>query len=116
MVIVMNETIDRVVDLDLEEWDNLVLELSRKEEELQKLNDEYSGKEFEIVYLSDIDFKALYGSTAEKVRKQHASTELKSLKDKIDSLELSINYITRRLVFLREVVQCKRLMMEVQGL
>ena len=112
----MNETIDRVVDLDLEEWTNLVSELSVKELEYKKLKSEYAEKEFEIVYMSDIDFKGIYGSTAEKVRKQHASTELKSLKDKIDSLELSINYITRRLVFLREVVQCKRLMMEVQGL
>lgn len=90
------------------EYENLLAELSNKEVELSKLNEKYTNKEFNIVFMSDIDFKALYGSTAEKVRKQHARMTLKSLNDEINKLELSIEWIKNYLLFLRELIRSKR--------
>lgn len=99
---------------DLREWTRLITELSSKETELIGLKEEYATKEFEIVFVSDIDFKGLYGSTAEKVRKQHASNELKPLKDKINDLELSIDYLKRRITFLKDLIRTKRTLMEIK--
>ena len=49
-----------------------------------------------------------------KVRKQHASTVLKSLKDELNGLELSIDYLKRYISFLRELIRTKRVLMEVK--
>ena len=92
----------------LERWEDYINELSEYEVEYCKLKEEYTQKEFEIVYLSDINFKELYGSTSEKVRKQHASTVLKPLKTKLTGLELSIDYLKRYIVFIRELCKWKR--------
>ena len=96
----------------LETYHCMVVELSRKETEYMELKEQYNSEEFEIVYMSDINFKELYGSTSEKVRKQHASTVLKPLKTKLNGLELSIDYLKRYIVFIRELIRVKRVMME----
>jgi hypothetical protein len=57
-------------------YEDLIMELSDKEERYAKLKEEYNAKDFEIVYMSDINFKGLYGSTSEMVRKQHACNVL----------------------------------------
>ena len=93
-------------------YEDLIVELSRKETEYMGLKEQYNQKEFEIVYMSDINFKELYGSTSEKVRKQHASNELKPLKDELQGLELSIDYLKRYISFLRELIRVKRTIME----
>lgn len=82
-------------------WENLVAELSIKEIALCNKKEEYDKKEFDIVYNSDIDFKALYGSTSEKVRKQHAKDMLIDLSKEIDSLELSIKWIKNYIPLIR---------------
>ena len=89
------------------EYEFLINELMNKEAELSQLKEQYNDKEFEIVYQSDIDFKGLYGSTSEKVRKQHAKTVLSDLDSHISSLELSINWIKQYIPFIREVIRCK---------
>lgn len=88
-------------------WEFLVAELSLKEIALSNKKEEYDKKEFDIVYNSDIDFKALYGSTSEKVRKHHAKNELRELDDKINSLELSINWIKNYMQLIKEVIRSK---------
>lgn len=85
----------------------MLIELSNKERKYLQLDEQYKAKEFEIVYMSDVDFKALYGSTSEKVRKQHAKTELSDLNGQINSLELSINWLKNYIPFLRELVRVK---------
>ena len=90
----------------------MIVELTHKETEYMKLKEQYNSKEFEIVYMSDINFKELYGNTSEKVRKQHASVELKLLKDELQGLELSIDYLKRYISFLRELIRVKRVLME----
>ena len=93
-------------------YEDLIIELSLKETEYLKLKEDYDSKEFEIVFMSDINFKELYGSTSEKVRKQHASNELKPLKDELQGLELSIDYLKRYIVFIRELCKWKRTVKE----
>ena len=104
--------VDVPVNHLLIKYEDFIAELSRKETEYLKLKEDYDSKEFEIVYLSDINFKELYGSTSEKVRKQHASTVLKPLKTKLTGLELSIDYLKRYISFLRELIHVKRTIME----
>jgi hypothetical protein len=100
--------VDVSLDSLLLTYEDLIMELSDKEESYAKLKEEYNAKEFEIVFMSDINFKELYGSTSEKVRKQHASKVLKSLKTKLNGLELSIDYLKRYIVFIRELIRTKR--------
>ena len=89
-------------------WEDLVAELADKEVELVNKKYEYNQKEFEIVYVKDIDFKGMYGSTAEKVRKQHAAKELRSLDEEIKSLELSVAWIKHYIPLIKEVIMYKR--------
>lgn len=95
-------------------YEDLIVELSRKETEYMRLKEQYNQKEFEIVYMSDINFKELYGSTSEKVRKQHANIVLKKLKTEINNLELSIDWLKRYISFLRELIRTKRVLMECE--
>lgn len=85
----------------LNEWEALADELWRKSIRLSELKEEYSEKEFGIVYQSDIDFKGLYGSTSEKVRKHHARKELSGLDGRIVSLEVSVDWIKQRIELLK---------------
>ena len=104
--------VDVPVNYLLIEYEGFIAELSYKEMELSKKKENFNQKEFEIIYMSDINFKELYGSTSEKVRKQHASNELKPLKDELQGLELSIDYLKRYISFLRELIHVKRTIME----
>ena len=104
--------VDVPVNYLLIKYEDFIAELSYKEMELSKKKENFNQKEFEIVYMSDINFKELYGSTSEKVRKQHASKVLKSLKTKLNGLELSIDYLKRYLVFIRELCKWKRTVKE----
>ena len=45
------------VNVLLDEWENLINELSGKEVELMKVMQEYRQKEFNIWFVDDIDFK-----------------------------------------------------------
>ena len=88
-------------------WEKLVRELGDKETELLKVKEEYTAKEFDIVFKSDINFKELYGSTSEKVRKQHAKEVLSELHDRKVSLELSVEYLRMYIGLLKEVIRSK---------
>ena len=96
------------------EWYNIIGELSHKEEKYYLKKAEYDRKEFDIVYVQDIDYKKLYGSTAEKVRKQHAKTVLKELDKEVKGLELSIDYLKRRLTYLKGLVTVKTALIDVK--
>ena len=96
------------------EWYNIIGELSHKEEKYYLKKAEYDRKEFDIVYVQDIDFKAMYGSTAEKVRKQHAKTVLKDLDKEVKGLELSIDYLKRRLTYLKGLVTVKTALIDAK--
>ena len=91
----------------LKEYEDIIFELSEKEIELCKVKEEYTVKEFDIVFKSDIDFKSLYGSTSEKVRKQHAKEVLSELSDRKASLELSVEFLKSYIGLLKEVIRSR---------
>lgn len=106
---IFNETYEEVteektIDEYYSEWFELVEELSDKEIDLINLKETYNQKEFEIVYLDKtIDWKGLYGSAAEKVRKQHTTKELQALVDAKNDLQISIDYLKRRIEYIKSL-------------
>lgn len=86
----------------LQEWEKLINELSEKELALIEWKNVYRIKEEEI--LNNTDFKALYGANNEKVRRNHVKNELADWDNIIIDLQLSIDYITRRISFLKGLV------------
>ena len=97
-------------------WDNMINELSLKEARYNRLKDKYDNDEFEIVYVADIDFKGMYGSTSETVRRKHAKKMLKLLDKEISDLELSINYLKRMISFLKHVLVIRSEVVKASGL
>lgn len=96
----------------LTEWETLTNELSQKEIALLQWKQIYEIKSNEII--EHTDFKELYGANNQKVRENHIRNELSDWYDIIRDLEFSINYITRRINFLRELVKCKRVLLEAK--
>ena len=96
----------------MREWDDLVFELSEKEEKLYMLKAKIQGKE-ELI-LKETDFKQLYGANNQKVRDNHVRGLLESDFQVKHDLEMSIDFIGRRISFLRELVRCKRVLLEVK--
>ena len=97
----------------LGEWEQLIDELSSKEVALYEWKEIYQIKALEIE--NTTDFKALYGKNNADVRKQHVKMELSEWDKTITDLQFSIDWITRRISFLRELVKTKRVLMEVKG-
>lgn len=100
------------IDVLLGEWESLINELSDKEIALYQWKSVYQIKADEIVAVTD--FKALYGANNQKVRDNHVKQELSDWYDTITDLEFSINYIARRISFLKELIKTKRVLMEVK--
>ena len=97
----------------LREWEELVNELSEKEIALFKWKEVYEIRAMEIE--NNTNFKELYGKNNEKVRREHIKNELSDWHYIIKDLEFSIAYITRRISFLRELVKCKRTLIEAKS-
>ena len=97
----------------LNEWETLVDELSSKEIALYEWKSLYNVKADEII--ANTDFKGLYGANNQKVRDTHVANELAEWHSTIKDLEFSIDYITRRILFLRELIKCKRVLLEVKN-
>lgn len=102
----------RPIEDDLEEWSKLVTELSSKEIALYKWKECYNVKSEEII--QNTDFKELYGKNNEKVRKEHVKQELSEWYETIKDLEFSIDYLNRRIIYLKELIRTKRTIMEVK--
>jgi len=108
----MKNELGREIGYDLEEWSMLITELCDKEIDLFKCKNEYQVLSDKII--QDTDFKALYGANNQKVRDNHVKGELKDLYDRIKGLEFSIDYLTRRIMFLKELIRTKRTLMEIK--
>ena len=102
----------RPVDDLLVEWENLISELSNKEVMLYHRKTDYQRKSDEII--AETNFKELYGANNQKVRDNHVKTVLSKDYETIKALEFSIDWINRRISFLRELVKTKRVLMEVK--
>ena len=96
----------------LTEWENLISELSNKEVLLYRKKEAYQVRSDEII--AETNFKELYGANNQKVRDNHVKTVLSKDYETIKALEFSIDWINRRISFLRELVRTKRVLMEVK--
>ena len=96
----------------LSEWENLIEELSRKEVLLYKKKEAYQVMSDKII--SETDFKEIYGKNNADVRKTHVKNELMTDYETIKALEFSVDWIGRRISFLRELIRTKRVLMEVK--
>ena len=94
----------------LKEWEDLIEELTEKEIELIHLKEYYESESHRIE--TTVDFKEIYGKNNADIRKHHIKTELADVVDKMTLLKLSIDWINRRISFVRELVQVKRTIME----
>ena len=101
-----------MVEEYMREWDELIHELSDKEVALFKWKEIYEVKANEII--EHTDFKELYGANNQKVRDNHVRNELQDWYIIIKDLEFSINYIERIISLLRELVKCKRTLLDVK--
>ena len=96
----------------LSEWENLIEELSVKEVLLYKKKEAYQVMSDKII--EETNFKEIYGKNNAEVRKTHVKNELMTEYETIKALEFSIDWINRRISFLRELVKTKRVLMEVK--
>ncbi len=103
---------DESVTIDdyFKEWESAIIELSEKEVDLINLKELYSEQEQEI--LSNTDFKELYGANNDKVRKNHIKKELKSLEDAKNDLIVSIDYLKRRIDFIKNIMAMQRTLID----
>lgn len=106
--------IQRSINDDLEEYNATIIELSEKEIALYEWKQVYDIKAEAIV--KETDFKTLYGANNQKVRDTHIRNELSDWYDTIKDLEFSINYLSRRIGYLKELIRTKRSLMELQGI
>ena len=99
---------DELLTIDdyFKEWEKYIRELSEKEIDLINLKETYAEQEQEI--LSNTDFKELYGANNDKVRKNHIKKELKSLEDAKNDLNVSIDYLKRRIDFIKSIMAMQR--------
>ena len=100
-----------IVD-DLTEWSKLITELSEKETQLLTLKDTIFEKEQWII--ENTDFKSVYGKNNADVRKLHLNKHMSKEYDNRRNLELSIDYLKRRISFIKQLVHTKTVLIEVK--
>ena len=110
--VIEDSSISDDIMANITEWSGLVTELSQKEIALYKWKECYNIISEEII--QNTDFKELYGKNNEKVRKEHVKQELSKWYETIKSLEFSIDYLNRRIIYLKELIRTKRTIMEVK--
>jgi hypothetical protein len=107
-----DESINAFVIDNMIEWGNLITELKYKEPKLYELKESYQALSDEIIEATD--FKALYGKNNAEVRKNHVKNELTDQHKEIKELEFRIDYITRRINYLKSLVHVKTTLMEAK--
>ena len=94
----------------LKEWEDLIEELTEKEIDYYYNKRTYNALADKII--AETDFKSLYGANNQKVRDNHVRNELSDMYNDIKTLEFSIDWIQRRISFIRELTHVKRTIME----
>ena len=100
------------VEDDLNEWSKLITELSLKEVDYEKIKAKIFDKEQWMT--ENTDFKTMYGKNNADIRKQHFKKFLKNEYAVKLHLEISIDYLKRRISFLKQLIHTKTILMEVQ--
>ena len=105
----MNDQEQKMEEL-FTELNSLIEEITDKEIALYQWKECYNIKSDEII--KNTNFKELYGANNADVRKTHVKNELTDWYDTIKNLEFSIDYIVRRISFLKELIRTKTLLTE----
>lgn len=95
-----------------DEWEKKIKELSDNEKKLYEYKEVYQALSDKII--EETNFKELYGKNNAEVRKNHVKNELSGQYQMIKDLEFRIDFITRRIVYLKELIRTKRLLMELR--
>ena len=105
----MNDQEQKMEEL-FTELNSLIEEITDKEIALYQWKELYEIKSEEII--KHTDFKALYGANNQKVRDNHIKTELQDWHDNIKDLEFSIDWISRRISYLKHLIRYQTSIME----
>ena len=97
---------------NISEWSSLVTELSSKEIDLFHKKEAYNALSEEII--ASTNFKTLYGKNNESIRKQHVKGTLVDEYKEIKDLKFSIDYISRRISYLKSLIHTKNVLREVK--
>lgn len=106
----------------LEAWSYLITELSAKEIQLYKKKAAYEASSEKLLedaakekHEKDNDIiKAKYGGNNDKTRKKYVKEMLAKENNEIKNLEFSIDYLKRRISFLKQLIHTKTVMMEIK--
>ena len=105
-------SIDSYVMDNIIEWSNLITELTIKEIDHHKIKERIFDKEYWMT--ENTNFKELYGKNNTDIRKQHFKKFLKNEYATKLHLEISIDYLKRRITFLKQLIHTKTVLMEVK--
>ena len=92
------------------EWEIAIEELAEKEKEQINLKETYNQLEQDI--LLNFDFKEAYGKNNESIRKNHVKNELKDIVDRQNDLKLRINYLVRRIDFIKNIMRMQGILID----
>lgn len=119
----IDDSISADVKDNLSEWSSLITELCAKEVELSEAKEEYQGLSLALLEEArtikeetehDI-IKAKYGGNNDKTRKKYVEETLVDEHEAIVKLERRIDYINRRVPFLKSLIRTKTVLMEIKG-
>lgn len=103
---------------NISEWSSLVTELSKNEISLYHKKEDYenaSEKLLEEAKNAETDpIKAKYGANNDKVRKKYVKEMLIEENKEIKNLEFSIDYLKRRISFIKQLIHTKTVLLEVK--
>ena len=99
--------VDIPVQVLLDKWEDLVIELSEKEKELYELKEAIFNKEQEIIRKTD--FNKLYNANNKDVRKEHLDKVLADDYAAKKDLEFRIDFIKQYIPLLKEVIRTKKM-------
>lgn len=124
----LNENISRDTSLNddvmanLTEWSSLVTELSTNEIELYNKKQSYESSSEKVLEdaakikaeTEEDIIKDKYGGNNDKTRKKYVKEMLSEEKAEIKTLEFSIDYIRRRISFLKQLIHTKTVLIGVK--
>lgn len=107
-----DESIDDRIEDNLYEWSSLITELSEKEIQFHDLKEAIFKKEQEII--NTFNFEEVYGKNNKDVRKSHLDKVMGEEYKVKQELEFSIDFLKRRIPFLKQLIYTKTVMMELR--
>lgn len=100
---------NKTIDDYFTEWETAINEITEKEKQLIDKKETYTQMEQKII--ENTDFKELYGQNNQKIRDNHVKNELKDLVDEKHDLQIRIDYLKRRVDFIKSLMGMQRVLL-----